>query len=398
MTPTPLRPTNRRQFLKLLGLSGLSILLARCGIKPDPTLSALPTAMAVPSATASLTPSPAPSATAAVTATAAPSATPVYAAHAAIGQVKDYEPRRLRQELERMLEALGGLGDLVKPGARVGIKPNLTGGTWTDPTLPAPATELFATHPALVGALAELMIDAGAGSISIMDGLGDPLVYPQWGYEEMAKPLGVKLLDLCLPKPYDEFAVFPVGERRALYDVFYMNAAMKELDVFISVAKLKCHSTTGVTLALKNLIGIAPTSLYRDKPEHNHRSTFHESTIFDTRLPRVVVDLNLARPVHLAIIDGIMTAEGGAGPWDKGLSQVKPGLLVASKDPVAADAVATALMGFDPSAASKTRPFTHADNHLALASAAGLGTHQLAEIGIYGPAIRDVAMAFKPAN
>lgn len=148
-----------------------------------------------------------------------------------------------------------------------------------------------------------------------------------------------------------------------------------------------------------SMAGRSPTaSLYRDKPEHNHRSTFHESTIFDTRLPRVVVDLNLARPVHLAIIDGIMTAEGGAGPWDKGLSQVKPGLLVASKDPVAADAVATALMGFDPSATSQTRPFTHADNHLALASAAGLGTHQLAEIGIHGPAIRDVAMAFKPAN
>jgi uncharacterized protein (DUF362 family) len=327
-----------------------------------------------------------------------PSPTPVYASRAAIGQVKDYEPRRLRRELERMLEALGGLGDLVKPGARVGIKPNLTGGTWTDPTLPVPATELFATHPALVGALAELLIDAGASSITIMDGLGDPLVYPTWGYQEMAKPLGAKLLDLCLPKPYDGFAVFPVGERRAVYDVFYMNAAMKELDVFISVAKLKCHTTTGVTLSLKNLIGIAPTSLYREKPEHNHRSSFHGLSVFDMRLPRVAIDLNLARPVHLSIIDGIMTAEGGAGPWDKGLSQVKPGLLVASRDPVAADAVATALMGFDPALPSGTHPFTHAYNHLILASEAGLGTHRLEQIGISGSAIRDVVHPFKPAN
>jgi uncharacterized protein (DUF362 family) len=396
MNPTPLRPTQRRQFLKLLGLSGLSILLARCGIKPAPTAAPLPTATAAPSATPS--PAPSPTAVATATATIAPSATPTYASRAAIGQANDYEPRRLRQELERMLDDLGGLGDLIKPGARVGIKPNLTGGTWTDPTLPVPATELFVTHPALIGALAELLIDAGAGSITIMDGLGDPLIFPRWGYQEMAKPLGANLLDLCLPKPYDDFAVFPVGEQRAIYDVFYMNAAMKELDVFISVAKLKCHTTTGVTLSLKNLIGIAPTSLYRDQPEHNNRSSFHESTVFDTRLPRVAIDLNLARPVHLAIIDGIFTAEGGAGPWDKGLSQVKPGLLVASKDPVAADAVATALMGFDPSAPSKTHPFTHAYNHLALASAVGLGTHQLAEIGIHGPAIRDVTFPFKPAN
>ncbi len=395
MKPSPLRLIQRRQFIKLLGLSGLSILLARCGLAPKTIQAPLPSLTAPPpTATASLTPSPAPS----TTPTTAPSATPAYPSHAAIGQASDYAPGKLRQELERMLDDLGGLGDLIKPGARVGIKPNLTGGTWTDPTLPVPATELFATHPALVGALAELLIDAGAGSITIMDGLGDPLIYSKWGYEQMAQPLGARLLDLCLPKPYDDFMVFPVGARYAIYDSFYLNAALSELDVFISVAKLKCHTTTGVTLSLKNLIGIAPTSLYRNKPEHNNRSSFHGSITFDTRLPRVAVDLNLARPVHLSIIDGIFTAEGGAGPWDKGLHQVKPGLLVASKDPVAADAVAAALMGFDPSAASKTHPFTHGDNHLALASAAGLGTHNLDEIGIAGPAIREVVYPFKPAN
>jgi uncharacterized protein (DUF362 family) len=102
--------------------------------------------------------------------------------------------------------------------------------------------------------------------------------------------------------------------------------------------------------------------------------------------------------VHLALIDGVLTAEGGAGPWDKGLRQVRPGVLVASRDPVAADAVATAVMGFDPDAPAGTRPFTGGDNHLALAHAIGLGTNQLAEIGIAGPPIRDVLFPFRTVN
>jgi hypothetical protein len=42
----------------------------------------------------------------------------------------------------------------------------------------------------------------------------------------------------------------------------------------------------------------------------------------DTRLPGAILDLDLARPIDLAVIDGIFTCEGGAGPWDKSLAQV----------------------------------------------------------------------------
>jgi uncharacterized protein (DUF362 family) len=395
MKPASTQIIQRRQFLKLIGLSGLSLLLTKCGLREIVTPTALPVTSATPlpqPTPTRPTPSPVPSSTA----TAVP--TPTYKSMVATGRADSYDPRLLRQELERMLDGIGGLGDLVKSGARVGIKPNLTGGTWTDATLPVPATELYVTHPALVQALAELLIDAGAGQITIMDGLGDPLIFSRWGYKDIAKPLNAKLVDLCVTSPYSDFVTYPVGSKRYIYDVLYMNAALKELDVFISVAKMKCHSTTGVTLSLKNLIGIAPISLYREKDDQNNRSSFHESVVFDTRLPRVAIDLNMARPVHLAIIDGIFTAEGGAGPWDKGLSQVKPGVLVASKDPVAADAVATAIMGFDPSAPSKSHPFTHADNHLALASEVGLGTNHLDEIGISGPQIKDISYPFKTAN
>ncbi|MBK9926687.1 MAG: DUF362 domain-containing protein [Anaerolineales bacterium] len=388
-------PIRRRQFLKLMGTSLLSFFLHQCGLQPStlnaPTeiVTALPntpqTAIVAPSATVvpSHTPSPQPTATLDSQSTAA------------IGQINTYDVSRLREKLQEMFQQIGGLAGLVRPGSRVVIKPNLTGNTWSDANLPAFPTELFVTHPALIQAFAELLIDAGAGSIRIVEGLGDESIFKAWGYEDVASRVNASLVDLCKPAPYADFATFPVGSGRQIYDVFYMNGVLKEADVFVSFAKMKCHSTTGVTLSLKNLIGLAPISLYRRDESQNHRSAFHESTVYDRRLPRVAIDLNLARPVHLALVDGIKTAEGGAGAWDTGYNPVQPGLIVASKNPVVADTVSTALMGFDPDAPSGSHPFTYADNHLWLAREAGLGTNKLSEINIVGGAIGSHIFPFK---
>jgi uncharacterized protein (DUF362 family) len=312
-----------------------------------------------------------------------------------IGQISTYEVSQLRQKLQEMFQQLGGLADIIRPGARVAIKPNLTGGTWSDPQLPAPPTELFVTHPALVQALSELLIDAGAGQIRIVEGLGDEASFRAWGYADVASRVNAELVDLCKPAPYSDFAAFPVGPARQIYDVFYMNAVLQEVDVFISFAKMKCHSTTGVTLSLKNLIGLPPIRLYRRDETQNHRSAFHESTDYDRRLPRVAIDLNLARPVHLALIDGIKTVEAGAGSWDTGYNPVQPGLIVAGKNPVVTDAVSAALMGFDPDAPSGSHPFSYADNHLLLAREAGLGTNRLGEIGVVGAEMANVVFPFR---
>ena len=378
-----------------MGTSLLSLFLQQCGIRPTLTES--------PAGTSTVSPVPSQMATMPSSETAVPSqtavppltATPSYQTVAAIGQINAYEVSQLRNKLQDMFQQLGGLEDVIRPGARVTIKPNLTGNTWSDSTLPAPATELFVTHPALVQALSELLIDAGAGKIRIVDGLGDETIFRAWGYTDVAARVNADLVDLCKPAPYKDFVAFPVGPNRQIYDVFYMNAALKEVDVFISFAKMKCHSTTGVTLSLKNLIGLAPISLYRRDEKQNHRSAFHESENYDRRLPRVAIDLNLAMPVHLALIDGIKTVEAGAGVWDPGYNPVQPGLMIASKNPVAADSVSTALMGFDPDAPSGSNPFSYADNHLFLAREAGLGTNQLQDIGTVGAEIANVVFPFK---
>ncbi|MBN1266347.1 MAG: DUF362 domain-containing protein, partial [Anaerolineales bacterium] len=364
-------PLHRRQFLKLMGTSLLSLLLQRCGIRPSASETSGGTTTSSPDSTITVSPSgtEASSQTPTSEPTGTPSDTPTpdYQALASVGQTSTYEVSTLREKLQDMFQQIGGLEDIIRPGARVMIKPNLTGGTWTDASLPAPAEELFVTHPAVVQALAELLIDAGAGQISIVEGLGDEAIFRAWGYTDVAARVNAELINLCKPDPYQDFVPFAVGPERLIYESFYMNALLKEADVFISAAKMKCHSTTGVTLSLKNLIGLTPISLYRREDTQNHRSALHGSTSYDQRLPRVVIDLNRAMPVHLAIVDGIKTVEAGAGAWDEGYNPVQPGLLVAGKNPVVTDTAAAAVMGFDPDAPSGSSPFSYADNHLALA-------------------------------
>ena len=71
------------------------------------------------------------------------------------------------------------------------------------------------------------------------------------------------------------------------------------------------------------------------------------------RMPRIIAELCSARPVHLAIIDGVKTATGAEtnyGSPNRPQAAVNPGVLIAGTNSVATDAVAMAVMGFDPMA------------------------------------------------
>jgi uncharacterized protein (DUF362 family) len=106
-----------------------------------------------------------------------------------------------------------------------------------------------------------------------------------------------------------------------------------------------------------------------------------------TRVPRIVVDVCGARPIDLSIIDGISAMNGGEGPWCGQAVTIKmttPGVLIAGLNPVSTDAVATAVMGYDPRAPRGTKPFENCDNHLLFAEQAGLGTADLAQIDVRG--------------
>lgn len=377
---------DRRQFLKLAGILGGAFLASACErLFPAP---GSPT----PSDTATAVPSPEPT-------PIPPTPTSAYKAMVALGRVADYEPAALRGELERMLDSLGGLGDVVRPGARVGIKVNLTGAYFQGGVTNPPATEWFATNPAVAGALCELLIDAGAGRIYVMDGLGTASrsVFDLWGYTEAARAVGAEMIDLTLPDPYPDFVDAPVGPGWFIHETYKLNGLLTELDTFVSIGKMKPHAFAGITLSMKNLMGLTPLHVYSNYAGQTWRASLHGDREMDTRLPRVLMDLNRARPIHLALGDGVMTMEGGADPWEEGVAQVRPGVLLAGKNALALDATGARLMGFDPAAPSGSLPFLHVENYLALAKELGLGTTEAGEIGLTGYRIEDLAYPFRPA-
>ncbi len=380
---------SRRQFLEWLGIGGLA---AAAGCSPHPT--------STPVSTATLTHLPSTATSTRVATLTSKPVTPTSVPRAAVAlrRVKTYDANTLRTEWRAIVDSLGGLNHLVKPGATAGVKVNLTGGPSMDAPGKPPAPEYFVTHPAVAGVICEWLKDAGAGTIYIVDGIADETAWQKWGYTDMARPLGAKLINLSKPAPYSSFGVLPVGKKAQIYNEFLLNRLLGELDLFLSVAKLKPHSVMGVTISMKNLVGLTPLYEYMKSETDNARTAIHGSRDYDTRLPGVILDLNMARPIDLAVIDGIFTCEGGAGPWDKALAQVKAGVFAAGLDPVAIDAVGTALMGFDPEAASQTLPFTWTNNYLTMAQKLGLGTNRLNEIPVIGESVEAMKQSFLPAG
>ena len=206
----------------------------------------------------------------------------------------------------------------------------------------------------------------------------------------------------------------------AIFPAYDLNHSYADTDVFVSLAKLKNHATCGVTLSIKNLFGITPASIYGDdagvdEPNENPGSgrvlTCHEGKREPSksapqeinpassrdpghRMPRIVSDLAAARPVHLAIIDGVETLAGGEGPWIQGIRAVKPGLLIAGTNSVNTDTIATAAMGYDPRATRGTKPFLNCDNTLLLAEGLGIGSASLRDIEVRGLALHDAVYSF----
>jgi hypothetical protein len=113
------------------------------------------------------------------------------------------------------------------------------------------------------------------------------------------------------------------------------------------------------------------------------------------RIPRIIADLAAARPIHLGIIDGVHTMVGGEGPWIRQSRAVQPGVLIAGRNAVNVDAVAMAVMGFDPMAVRGTPPFERCDSTLLLAEQHGVGSRDLRNIEVTGERFENVRIDYR---
>lgn len=346
----------------------------------------------------------------------------------ALATCNRYEYSTIRTKLAAMFDQIGGVRQLVK-NKFVTIKVNLVNSPvhiWSG--LPIPMTTV--THPDVAKAVASLLHEYGARQIVFCDQLpfdGDARDdFKRYDYhiEDFQRLTdGKTVFENTRNKgrhgAYD-LAKVPYGGLVA--SAWEVNQSYTRTDVLVSLTKLKSHISGGVTLGMKNLFGVPPSSMYGedgvDEPNENatgyrgktmHQSTHKPSTSVDTFLgttveddhgynvPRFIVDLNAAFPVQLTVIDGISTISTAEGAWMNNMVEVcRPNLLVAGLNPVCTDAAAASAMGFDPDAPDETPPFSNGTNCLRLARELGMGENRLENLDIVGEPLEKVRYTFQP--
>ena len=349
----------------------------------------------------------------------------------AIGICPEYN-RQVVDVLSTMFDQLGGLQKLVG-GKTVAIKLNMTS-VPKDKLNDMPNEMTHWVHPQVIGALVSLLGKAGATRVRILESapwgtkpLEDFMMAAGWQPKDFASAATRVEFEntnfLGSGKTYSRFMVPGGGLMYAGYD---LNHSYMDTDVFVSLAKLKEHRTAGVTLSMKNCFGITPCTIYSenapvDEPSivpNGFRGPMHTGSrvppksappLVDAtnskdpgyRVPRITADLVAARPIHLAVIDGIYSMTGGELPnqnksWIH--KPIHPGLLIAGMNCVSTDSVATAVMGFDPMADRGTPPFETCDSTLRLAEHLGVGSRDLSRIEVLGTPIAKARYKFPPLS
>jgi uncharacterized protein (DUF362 family) len=339
----------------------------------------------------------------------------------AIQRCDAYKPKVFRAALDRALDGIGGVGDLVR-NRTVTVKLNLTGLSWK-PVFGLPAQETYQTQPDTVAALCAAFAEAGAKRIVLVENLywdrpfEETLVKAGWDVKAIvsAGHGRVTFEDTRNRGAFEGYSRFKVPWGGYIYPAFDLNQRFEKTDVLVSLAKLKQHACAGITGAVKNFFGNTPSSHYGDDGP-GEEALKHRAAMFHggrkkppagvpgeldhafpkrgiVRVPRITADIYGARPADLCIVDGIRTIRGGEGHWNRGIGLIEPKVLLAGRNGVCTDAVCTAVMGFDPQAPHGKPPFP-GDNHLALLASVGIGTNDLRRIEVVGVPVADVRCPF----
>lgn len=226
----------------------------------------------------------------------------------------------INEAVNKAIDLVDGFEN-VKGKKRISIKPNLC--------TPKSSASGATTDPKIVSALIKKINSSTSCEINIVETNNSVATaektFAYLGYNDLSKEYAnVHLVNLSREK---RVRVQIDGE---IFSSILVPESMIFSDCLISVGKLKTHADYLYTGILKNQFGLLM------KP----RAQYHGF------MSKVLVDLNRFYMPELAIIDG-MTGMEGFGPTDGTPRHV--GIIVASKDLVAADAVAASVIGIKPS-------------------------------------------------
>ncbi len=276
----------------------------------------------------------------------------------AIQRAENYESESVRHALLKILDYLGGLERIIRPKSRVFVKINHL-------SPPSPPEDTIVTHPAFTKELLRLLLDMDC-KITVGDDIQSKREdgFLISGYRETCTALGIRLVNL------KETGFKEIACHGRILNKAYISSLALDSDFLINLPKLKTHSFMALTGAIKNMYGIIP---------YGHRCSYHRDYVQSAIFGQMLVDIFSCAPPHLNIMDAIHAMEG-EGP--SAGSPKKVGLILASSDAVALDAVASKIIGMDPLQIPTTID----------ASQRGLGTAQMKEIEIRGEKIQDVAV------
>jgi len=232
----------------------------------------------------------------------------------------DYDEDKVLAAVKKALEPFGGMGGIVSPGEKALIKPNLL--------CDAAPDRHVTTHPSVVLAVARLVKEAGAEPI-----IGDSPGLAS--FNKAAKATGM------------EVAAMRAGARLAAFKnsvkIDIDGAAFKDIEVaeeayscdkIINVAKLKTHVQMSLTLGIKNMFGCVVGK---------RKSQWHLMAGKDRfYFAKMIVDIFAAVKPDFTIMDGIIAMHKD-GPQNG--EPYPMGLVFASRDTVALDAVITRMVG-----------------------------------------------------
>lgn len=246
---------------------------------------------------------------------------------------------------DRGIAALGGMGRFVKSGQTVVVKPNIS---W-DVSEAGAAN----TPPALVARVVRHCLDAGAKRVYVMD----------HSIEYWESSLGASGIGAAVRAAGGTYA--PAEDAKYYQKVDVNGTTLKqaqihetllESDVLISVPVLKHHGGTGVSIAMKNLMGCVWD-----------RRSYHAGGLHSC-----IADFLRARRPDLCVVDAwrVITRHGPRGGSPDDVVEMRAQIL--SPDIVAADAASAKMLGREP-----------ADiGHIRLAAEAGFGQIDLTKLKI----------------
>jgi len=235
-------------------------------------------------------------------------------------------------------------------GRKVLIKPNVLRAS--------EAREGIVTHPAVLRAVVDKVEALGPASLIVGD---NPGLFNYGDNENCFKKSGL----MEAAKGY--YRNIGNDSEKVSFNADYLpwvsvSRAVLEADLIISLPKFKTHGLTIVTGAIKNSYGYLPGA---------QKARLHKAAGNPERFHEVVVEVFRLRVPDLFIVDAVIGMEGN-GPASPDLREI--GLVLASDNGVAMDAVMATMMGLDP---GRLRFLQKAED-------LGLGSHNVDRMEIIG--------------